>query len=68
MIRFHDDAGKRPERYLCYLSVAEWREVKRKSLADFARMIAGKVEARYAAGDLDEARHSEIAPRLRALI
>jgi hypothetical protein len=68
MFRFHDDAGKRPERYLCYLSVGEWREAKRKSLAAFVRIVSAKVEARYASGDLDAGRHQEIAPRLNALI
>ena len=67
MSRFHE-SGKRPERYCCYLSVGEWREAKRRSLADFARLIAGKVEARYSSGDLDANRYQEIAPRLAALI
>jgi len=34
--------------------------VKRKRLADFAWLIAGKVEVRYAAGDLDAARYQKI--------
>jgi hypothetical protein len=42
-LRFHD-AGRRPERYCRYLSAQEWREVKRKSSADFARLMASKVE------------------------
>ena len=41
--------------------------MKRKRLADFAWLIAGKVEVRYAAGDLDAARYQKIAPRFAAL-
>src|SRR5262245_14931993 len=67
MFRFHD-RGKRPERYCCYLSVAEWKEAKSRSLADFVHLVAGKVEARYASGDPAAARYQEIAPRLAALI
>lgn len=67
VLSFYDTNGARKERYCRYLSADEWREAKRKSLATFARMITGKVEARYAAGDLDEARNREIAPRLKAL-
>lgn len=67
VLSFYDTNGARKERYCCYLSADEWREAKRKSLAAFARMIAGKVEARFAAGDLDSIRYQEIAPRLAAL-
>jgi hypothetical protein len=49
--------GARRERNCRYLSAQEWRTAKRGSLAAFARLIAGKVEARYASGDLDEARY-----------
>ena len=68
MFRFYDEAGKRPERYCCYLSVREWRQAQRQSLAKFVRLIAGKVEARYAATDLDATRYQDIAPRLSALM
>jgi hypothetical protein len=67
VLSFYDSNGARRERYCCYLSAQEWREAKRRSLAEFARLIAGKVEARYAAGDLDQVRYQEIAPRLNAL-
>lgn len=67
MLRFYSDDGRRPERYCCYLSVSEWKEAKRQDLAGFAGLIAGKVEARHAAGDLDEVRYQEIAPRLHTL-
>ena len=68
MFRFYDQTGKRRERYCCYLSAKEWREAQRKSLADFARLIGGKVEALYASGDLDADRYREISPRLNALL
>ena len=68
MFRYYDEAGKRPERYCCYLSVREWRQAERQSLAKFVRLIAGKVEARHASGDLDGTRYQEIAPRLNALM
>jgi hypothetical protein len=68
VISFYDSNGARRERYCCYLSAQEWREARRKSLPDFVRIVSGKVEARYASGDLDGARHQEIAPRLNALM
>lgn len=68
MFRYYDEAGKRPERYCCYLSVREWKQAQSQSLANFVRLIAGKFETRYAAGDPDDGRYQEIAPRLNALI
>jgi len=67
MFRFYDEAGRRRERYSCYLSKAEWRAVQRGSLAKFVALVAGKVEARFSAGDLDAERYREIAPRLKAI-
>ena len=67
VLSFYDANGDRRERYCCYLSAQEWKQAKRRSLADFARLMAGKVENRYAAGDLDATRYQEIAPRLNAL-
>jgi len=40
----------------------------RVRLPDFARQIGGKVEARYASGELDADRYQEISPRLNALL
>jgi len=67
VLSFYDDSNVRRERYCCYLSADEWRESKRKSLTDFARLIADKVDARHVAGDLDAARYQEIAPRLSVI-
>jgi hypothetical protein len=67
VLSFYDTNGARKERYCCYLSADEWRDAKRKSLATFARLIAGKVDARHGSGDLDAGRYQEIAPRLAAL-
>lgn len=67
VISFYDTNGARKERYCCYLSADEWRAAKRGSLARFAGLIAGKLEARYAAGDLDDARYQEVAPKVKAL-
>lgn len=68
VLRFHDENDARRERYCCYLSAKEWRDVRRKSLAAFVQIVAAKVEARRSAGDLDAHRYQEIVPRLNALI
>jgi len=68
VLSFYDDSGIRRERYCCYLSAQEWREAKRKSLADFVGLIWGKVNARHASGDLDATRYQEIAPRLAVIM
>ena len=67
VLSFYDDSGARRERYCCYLSAQEWLAAKRGSLATFVAMVSGKVEARYAAGDLDATKYQEIAPRIGAL-
>jgi len=68
LICFRDESGSRRERYCCYLSAEEWLAAKQGSLAAFARLITGKVEARYAGGDLDSIRYQEISPKLAAII
>jgi hypothetical protein len=40
------------ERYVCYLSAAEWRAAKRGSSAGFARLIIAKLDARRDVGEM----------------
>lgn len=39
-----DSSGRWIERYACYLSRPEWTQSKRKSLPDFAALVASKVD------------------------
>src|SRR5262249_33618581 len=39
------------ERYVCYLSVAEWRMAEKGRPASFARLITAKLDTRGAAGE-----------------
>jgi len=39
------------ERYICYLSAAEWQTAKKGSPSSFARLIAAKLTARADAGE-----------------
>jgi hypothetical protein len=39
------------ERYVCYLSAAEWQTAKKGSPASFARLITAKLDARIATGE-----------------
>jgi hypothetical protein len=53
------------ERYVCYLAASEWRSVRRENAAGFASLIAGKLNARYAAGE-DTSKLSGLCERVQA--
>ncbi|HMV82987.1 MAG TPA: hypothetical protein PLD20_17635 [Blastocatellia bacterium] len=63
---FYDDEGLRRERYLCYLSATEWKNVKRGSLANFTKVIADKLTERAAKEDADGEKLDELLSRVKA--
>jgi hypothetical protein len=60
-------SGKWPERYCCYLSKPEWSAAKRQTLARFAALIIGKIEARKAMEGNDAAKLDVLIERIRLL-
>lgn len=66
VLRWREPDGKRPERYCCYLSKSEWAKAKKGSLADFAQLVAGKIEQRKASGEADNSKLDGLLIRVRA--
>lgn len=65
---YYDDDGKRREPYLCYLSAKEWQQVKKGSLAKFAKLIADKLTERAAKEDADSEKLEDLSLRAKAFV
>lgn len=63
---YYDEESKRRERYLCYLSASEWKQVKRGSLANFTKVIADKLIERATKEDADGEKLDELLSRVTA--
>lgn len=63
---FYDEAGKRRERYLCYLSASEWKQAKRGNLASFAQIVTDKLIERASKEDADGKKLDELMRRVKA--
>jgi hypothetical protein len=66
-LRFYDEQGSEREPYCCYLSAKEWRAAKRQTLANFAALVVGKVEARKATEGNDAAKLDGLIARIQPL-
>ena len=63
---YYDEESVRRERYLCYINANEWKQAKRGSLADFARIVAGKLIERAAKESADGDKLNELSSRISA--
>lgn len=63
---FYDEEGARRERYLCYLSAAEWKEAKRGSPANFVKVITDKLVERASKQDADKEKLNEFVIKIKA--
>lgn len=62
---FFDEAGKERGPYCCYLSTTEWREAKRRTLADITGQVVGKVEGRKASESADATKLDALIARIQ---
>ncbi|NOT62800.1 MAG: hypothetical protein HOP19_21535 [Acidobacteria bacterium] len=67
VLRWKDAEGKRPERYLCYFSKAEWKKAQRDSLSAFVALVLIKLNERKASGEGDADKLDALASRVRAV-
>ncbi len=63
---YYDDENKRREPYLCYLNANEWKQAKRGSLSDFAKLVINKLTERAAKEGADGEKLSDLARRVKA--
>ncbi len=66
-LRFYDGQGSEREPYCCYLSAKEWRAAKRQTLANFAALVVGKIEARKTTEGNDAAKLDALIARIQPL-
>lgn len=65
---YYDEQGKRREPYLCYLSANEWKQAKRSSLPDFAKLVTNKLTERAAKEGADNGRLDELKRRVSVFL
>ena len=65
---FYDDEDKRRERYLCYLSATEWKEVKRGSLSSFVQVVFEKLLERMTKEGADCEKLDELSERIKTFL
>lgn len=67
VLRWKESDGKRPERYLCYLSKTEWKKAQRGSLSAFVALVLAKLDERKATEKGDADKLDALAVRVRAV-